>query len=72
MSVVSIVRFADDEVTGLAMPLHAGAGLRVSRLAEVALTARAELELGFGLFNHTLGVEPQLGVMISAGAEFGL
>jgi hypothetical protein len=36
------------------------------------LTALAELQLGFGRFNHALGWEPQAGAVISAGAEFGL
>lgn len=67
-----IVRFSDDEVTGFAIPLHAGAGLRVSLTEGLALTALAELELGFGWFNQSLGFEPQLGAAISAGAEFGL
>lgn len=69
---VRIARFSDDEVTGLAFPLHAGAGLRVSISPQVALTALAELELGVGRFNQSLGWEPQLGATISAGAEFGL
>jgi hypothetical protein len=67
-----IVRFSDDEVTGFAIPLHAGAGMRVSLTEGLALTALAELELGIGRFNQSLGWEPQLGASISAGAEFGL
>jgi hypothetical protein len=69
---LAIVRFGDDEVTGLAVPLHAGGGLRVSVAPNVAIIASGDLELGFGLFNHTLGVEPQVGLSVSAGAEFKL
>ncbi|HUS32956.1 MAG TPA: hypothetical protein VMZ53_30850 [Kofleriaceae bacterium] len=69
---LELVRFGDDGVTGAAIPLHAGGGLRVSVSPDIAITAAAELELGFGLFNHSLGVEPQLGASVSAGAEFRL
>jgi hypothetical protein len=52
--------------------LHGGAGVRVSLSPEVALTAAAELMLGIGLFSHGLGAESQLGLAITAGAEFRL
>lgn len=69
---VGIVRFADDDVTGLAIPLHAGAGLRVSVSDTVAVGAEAVLDVGFGRFGSSLGFEPQVGASITAGAEFGL
>lgn len=69
---LAIVRFGDDEVTGLAVPLHVGGGLRVSVAPNVAIIASGDLELGFGIFNHTLGLEPQVGLSVSAGAEFKL
>ena len=69
---LAIVRFGDDKVTGATVPLHAGGGLRVSVTEDIAITARAELQLGIGVFNHSLGLEPQLGANVSAGAEFGL
>jgi hypothetical protein len=69
---IGIVRFGGDNVTGLAIPIQAGAGLRVSVSPGVAITGEAALELGFGAFNHTLGLEPQLGAAITAGAEFRL
>jgi hypothetical protein len=69
---IAVARFGDDSVTGFAVPLHAGAGLRVSVTPDVAITAHADLELGFGMFNHSLGLEPQFGATIAAGAEFKL
>jgi hypothetical protein len=69
---VGIARFGSDSVTGFTIPLHAGGGVRAAVADEVAVVAQAELELGVGLFNHSLGVEPQLGFAIVAGAEFRL
>ena len=69
---LSIVRFADDEVTGFAIPLHAGGGLRLKVSDGVALTAEATLDIGLGRFTQGLGLEPQIGGSVSAGAEFGL
>jgi len=69
---IRVDRFSADDVTGLAIPLHLGAGMRVSVTSSVAITAQGQLELGFGAFNHTLGLEPQLGAALTAGAEFRL
>ncbi|MEO8550648.1 MAG: hypothetical protein ABI678_11765 [Kofleriaceae bacterium] len=67
-----VVRFGGDGVTGLAIPLHAGGGVRASVTLGVAVTVEGALELGFGAFNHSLGLEPQLGVAITGGVEFRL
>ncbi len=69
---VAIVRFADDKATGLAIPLHAGAGIRYSVSDIVALTAEATFDIGLARFNQGLGMEPQIGGSVTAGAEFGL
>jgi len=66
------VDFSSDGVNGFALAFHAGGGIRASVSPGVAITAQGELELGFGAFNHTLGIEPQLGVAITAGVEFRL
>lgn len=66
------VRFGDDSVTGVAIPLHLGGGVRVSITPAVAITAQGELELGIGDFSHSLGAEPQLGIALTAGVEFRL
>ncbi|MGE5182048.1 MAG: hypothetical protein ACM31C_08295 [Acidobacteriota bacterium] len=69
---IGIVRFPDDGVTGLAIPVHLGGGVRASVADAIAVTAQAELEVGFGVFGKGLGLEPQLGLAIVAGAEFRL
>lgn len=69
---VQLVRFGDDDVTGVALPLYFGGGLRVSVAPNIAIVAHGQLELGFGGFNHDLGLEPQLGLNVAAGAEFKL
>jgi hypothetical protein len=67
-----VVHFGDDGVTGLAIPLHAGGGVRASLTPAIAVTVQGQLELGFGAFNHSLGLEPQLGIAITGGVEFRL
>lgn len=67
---LAIVRFSDDDVSGLAIPLHAGGGVRALVAPSIAVVAQADLALGLGFFNQGLGTEPQLGLTITAGAEF--
>jgi len=69
---LAIVRFSDDDVTGLAIPLHLGGGVRASVAPSIAVVAQAELQLGFGRFDQGLGTEPQAGLTVTAGAEFVL
>jgi hypothetical protein len=69
---VALVRFGDDDVTGLAIPLHGGGGFRVSVADGIAVIAEVALDLGFGRFTNGLGLEPQLGGSVRAGAEFRL
>ncbi len=69
---IGVVRFADDNLTGLVIPLHVGGGIRASVADAIAVTAQAELEVGFGAFGRGLGLEPQLGASVVAGAEFRL
>ncbi len=66
------VRFGNDSVSGAAIPLHLGGGVRVEANPNLAITVQGALELGIGAFNHSLGAEPQVGVSITAGVEFGL
>jgi hypothetical protein len=69
---IGFARFGTDSVSGLTIPLHAGGGLRVSVTPIFAITAALDLVVGFGAFNHTLGIQPQLGATLTAGAEFRL
>jgi hypothetical protein len=68
----AIIRFADDDVTGFGIPLHAGGGLRYTMSDRVAITAEATFDLGLGRFSQGLKIEPLIGGSVSAGAEFGL
>jgi hypothetical protein len=69
---IALVRFGDDDVTGLAIPFHGGGGFRVTVADGVAVIAEVALDLGFGRFTNGLGLEPQLGGSVMAGAEFRL
>lgn len=69
---VALVRYSGDDVSGLAFPFHAGGGIRARVMPGVAVVVQADVQLGFGLFGHGLGLEPQLGMTIGAGAEFRL
>ena len=69
---LAIVRFGDDDLTGLAIPLHAGGGVRAAVADGVAVVANAELVAGIARFGRGLGNEPQLGIAVTAGAELRL
>lgn len=69
---LALVRFGGDDVTGLAIPLHLGAGFRVTVSEGIAVTTEAGIDVGIGRFRNGLGVEPQLGGSVTAGAEFNL
>ena len=69
---VALVRFSSDQLSGLAFPLHGGGGVRARVAPGIAVVAQADLQLGLGLFGRGLGAEPQLGMTVTAGAEFRL
>lgn len=69
---IALVRFGADDLTGVAFPLHAGAGVRTNVAYGVAIVAQADLQLGLGVFDRGLGKEAQLGMTLTAGAEFRL
>jgi hypothetical protein len=69
---IALVRFGGDDVIGVGIPLHAGAGLRASVSPEVAIVALADATLGLAAFGGGVGGEPQLGLAITAGAEVRL
>lgn len=69
---ISYTRFATDDVSGVAFPLHFGGGVRAKVSEGVALVGITELTLGLGRFGHGLETEPQLGLAVTAGAEFRL
>ena len=69
---IGLARFSGDDVTGVTFRLHGGGGVRVAVAPSLAVVADGDLQLGFGSFGSGLGSEPQLGLVITAGAEFRL
>jgi hypothetical protein len=69
---LGIVRFGADEVTGLAIPLFAGAGVRFAVTEKVTLSGEAQLDVGPALFNHDLSFQPYLAMTILFGVEISL
>lgn len=69
---IALARYSDDELTGFALPLHAGGGVRVAVTEGVAVVVEAALDIGVGGFTRGLGLEPVLGGSVTAGAEFPL
>jgi opacity protein-like surface antigen len=69
---LGLVRYGDDDVSGVTVPAHFGAGVRLEVASAVAVVVDADLALGFGSFNRGLDTELQLGFAITAGAEFRL
>jgi hypothetical protein len=67
-----LVRFPADALSGVAIPLHGAAGIRARVAPSVAVVVSADLEVGLGVFGRGLGLEPQLGFAVQAGAEFAL
>jgi len=67
-----LVSFRGDDVTGFALPVHLGGGIRARVADGVAVVAGSELRLGVGWFDHELGAEPQISFAVHAGAEFAL
>jgi hypothetical protein len=69
---VGLVRFADDDITGVSFPLHLGAGIRVLFGDTFAIIGQADFAIGIAAFNIGPGAEPQLGLNVTGGVEFRL
>jgi hypothetical protein len=69
---VRYVRFGSDDVSGFAVPLFLGGGVRVAVSGNIAVLAQGEVDVGIATFNHRLGTEPQLGLVVTGGVEFRL
>jgi hypothetical protein len=68
-----VVRFPpEDDTTGITFLAHAGVGLRASVAEAIAITGQAQFQLGLGQFSNGVGWEPQVGLNVTAGAEFKL
>ncbi len=66
---VRAVRFGEDDVSGLAIPVVLGAGFRRQMTDQVAVGVGAALEFGLGAFGDALGVEPQAGLVVGITTE---
>lgn len=69
---IAIARFGSDDVSGISLPLHLGGGVRARVDRRLGLVVQGELLAGIGRFSRGLGVEPQLGFAVTAGAELRL
>ena len=69
---IGLAQFSDDEVSGFTVALHGGGGVRAKIAPAIAVIAEGDLALGFGSFGSGVGLEPQLGFAVTAGAEFRL
>lgn len=69
---ISYTRFTADDVSGVGFPIHVGGGVRAKVAEGVAIVGLTELTFGFAHFGRGLETEPQLGLAVTAGAEFRL
>lgn len=69
---IGAVRFSDDDVSGIAIPLHGAGGVRVAFAPSMAVVVEGELTLGIASLNRDLGTKAQLGLAVTGGVEFRL
>ncbi len=69
---ISYTRFTADELSGVGVPVHLGGGVSAKVADGVRLVAFTELTVGLANFGRGLETEPQLGLAVTAGAEFRL
>lgn len=69
---LELVSYSGDEVSGVALPLYLGAGIRAEVANRVLVVADATARGGVAFLNKSLGVEPNLSLSIAAGVEFTL
>lgn len=69
---IALLRFSGDDVSGVGIPFHAGGGVRARVADGVAVVAQGEVQFGIAMFGGDLGNERQLGLTVTAGAEFRL
>lgn len=67
-----IATFTADDVTGLAIPLILGGGVRAVVKDWLAVVGGADLRVGPAFYEGDLGTEPHLTFAVRVGAEFRL
>jgi hypothetical protein len=64
-----IPSFGDDDVSGVALPLWAGAGGRYRVSSQIAISGELVLFGGGAVYNHDLGLEPYAGMLVQFGVD---
>jgi hypothetical protein len=67
-----LVRFGDDGLWGVGVPLGLGAGVRSRVTDAIAVGAGADLQLGVARFDRGVGLEPQAALLVRAAVELAL
>ena len=67
-----IATYTADDITGLAIPLTLGGGVRAVVKDGLAVVGGADLRVGPAFYEGDLGTEPHLTFAVHAGAEFRL
>jgi hypothetical protein len=67
-----VARYGDDDLTGLAVPLWLGGGVRAVVTEGISVGGLARLEVGAGRFNRGLGLEPQVALIVLGGVDFAI
>jgi opacity protein-like surface antigen len=66
------VGFGDDDVTGWAVPLQLGGGVRATIAERMTVSAGIDLRVGPAWFNRELDSQPHLGLAVHGGFEYQL
>lgn len=65
-----IAHFGDDDLTGLALPLFAGAGGRYRVADRVAISGELTLFAGGAVYGRDVGLQPYAGLLVQFGVDF--
>jgi hypothetical protein len=69
---IGIARYNGDNVTGLALPLHGGGGVRAEIRESIAIVGQLDIAAGLDVLDRGLGAKALFGFAILAGTEFKL
>jgi hypothetical protein len=67
-----VISFRGDDVTGFAVPVQLGGGIRARVTSTLSVVGGAEVRLGVAWFDRELGAEPHITLAIHGGVEFAL
>ncbi|RMH43639.1 MAG: hypothetical protein D6689_04645 [Deltaproteobacteria bacterium] len=69
---VELVRFGADDLTGIAVPVVVGGGVRAQVAPRVAVGAQADLHAGIARMGRGMSGEPHLALAVVLGVDFVL